>query len=101
MSLELTFDRRGGKRRELEVATGVETLDRLQQADERDLPQIIELFTAVRESTREVRGQPLMGLDQFVPELPLARPPVLDELRSLHLTRIGVHARDARLAGPE
>ena len=43
---------------------------------------------------REVGGEPLVSLDQFVPKLPLARSPIFDELRSLQFPRIGVHARE-------
>ena len=93
--LQLAFDRGRRERRELEVATGIETLDRLQQTDERNLLQIVELFAAIRETAREMRRETLVGLDQFVPELPLAGTSILDELRSLHLSRVGGHARDA------
>src|SRR6266540_2085640 len=41
VSLQLPQDRRGGEGRELEAAGGVEALDRLEQADERDLDQVV------------------------------------------------------------
>jgi len=93
--LQLTFDRRRGERGELEIAPGIETLDRLQQPDERHLLQIVELFTAIREAARDMCGEALVSLDEFVSELPLAGSPILDELCSLHLSRVGAHARDA------
>ena len=94
VSLELAFDRRRRERRKLEIAPRVEPFDRFEQADERDLPQVVELLTAIRETTREVGGEPLVSFDQFVPELPLARSPIFDELRSLQFPRIGIHARE-------
>ena len=98
--LQLTFDRRRRERGEFEIAPGIETFDRFEQADERHLFQIVELFAAIREATRDMGGKPLVGLDEFVSELPLARSPIFDELRSLHFSRIGVHARE-RLPRPE
>jgi hypothetical protein len=93
--LQLTFDRRRRERGELEIATGIETLNCLQQPDECHLLQIVELFTAIREAARDMCGEALVSLDEFVSELPLAGSPVLDELCSLHLSRVGAHARDA------
>ncbi len=93
--LQLTFDRRRRERRELEIATGIEPLHGLQQSDERDLLQIVQLFAAIREAARQVGGEALMRLDELIPELPLAGTSILDELRSLHLSRVGAHARDA------
>src|SRR4051794_15737794 len=86
MALEFTFNRRGRERREFEAALGVEAFDRLQHAEARDLQEVVEGFAAVRESTREVRGQRLVRFDQFVAELPIAALSVLDELRPKDLS---------------
>ena len=95
VALQLAFDRRGRERGELEIATGIETFDGFEQPDEGHLFQIIELFATIREAARDMCGKALVGLDELVSELPLARPSIFDELRSLQLSRFGAHARDA------
>jgi hypothetical protein len=99
VSLQLALDRGRREGRELEVAPGIETFHGFQQADEGNLFQIIELLAAIRESSRKVCGETLMGLDQLVPELPLAGSSILDEFRSLHLSRVGAHAVTPTRAG--
>jgi len=95
VALELPFDRRGREGRELEIAARIEAFDCFQQSDERNLFQIVELLTTIREPARQVCRKTLMGLDQFVPKAARAGLPVLDKLRSLYIPRFGVHARAA------
>ena len=81
VALQLAFDRDGRVRGELEVAIGIEALDRLEHAEVRDLQEVVERLAAVRVATREVRRERLVRLDQFVAELAVAGSSVLDELR--------------------
>src|SRR5947209_16995443 len=80
VALQLALDRRGGERRELEVALGIEALDGLQHAELRDLEQVVERLAAVREAAREMRRERSVRLDELVAELAVAGVPVLDEL---------------------
>ena len=81
MALELTQDRGHRERGELEPAVGLEALDRLQQTDEGDLTQVVERLAAVRKAPRQELGESHVLLDELVPEVAIARAPVLDELR--------------------
>src|ERR1700704_4717406 len=68
VSLQLAEDRRRRERRELEPTLGVETLDRLQEANQRDLDEVVDRFPAVRESSgQEMRKRGVL-LDQVVAE---------------------------------
>ena len=80
MTLQLTDDRRCRVRRELEAAIGVEPVDRFQQADGRDLDQVVERLAAVGEPSREVLGQTEVSCDELVAQRGVARRGVVGEL---------------------
>ena len=79
--LELAFDRRGGKRRELEVAIRIESLDSFEHPELGHLQQIVERLAPVRVATSEVRRQRLVRLDELVAQPSLAGLAVFDEPR--------------------
>ena len=79
MALQLPDDGGSGERRELQPAIRLEALHRLQEAHERDLPEIIEWFSAVGEATGEELGEPHVLLDQRVAQVAVARTAVLLE----------------------
>ena len=81
VALQLAFDRDGRVGRELEVAVGVESFDRLEHAEVRDLEQVVERLAPIRVAARQMRGERLVRLDQLVAELAVAGPVELDELR--------------------
>ena len=64
-----------------EPAVGLEALDRLEQADERDLAEVVERLAAVREAADEELGEAHVFLDELVPQVAIARAAVFDELR--------------------
>ena len=79
VALELAHDGRRRERGELQPAVGFEALDRLQQADERDLAEVVERLAPVREAPCEELGEPHVLLDELVAEHAVAGSPVLDE----------------------
>ena len=86
VTLELAGDRRRRERRELQPTIGLEPFDRLEQADESDLAEIVERLAAVREATRQELGEPDVLLDELVPQLAVAGAAVFLEA----LPRVGV-----------
>ncbi len=66
MSLELTEDRRGGKRDERSTAFGLEALHRLDERERRDLDEILERLVPVAIARRETTRQRQIPLDQLV-----------------------------------
>ena len=80
VALELTGDRRRGERRELEPAVGFEALDRLEQADERDLAEVVGGLAAVREAAGEELGEAHVLLHELVAQRAVAGAAVLGEL---------------------
>ena len=57
----------------------VEALDRLQQADQRDLAEVVERLAAVREPPGEELGEAHVLLDELVAQRAVTCPAVLDE----------------------
>src|SRR5688500_11535696 len=77
--LQLPDDRGRGERRELQAAFGIEPLDRLQQAEQGDLYEVLVRLPAVGEAPGEELRERDMVLDQLVPQAPVAGAPVLAE----------------------
>src|ERR1041384_1978099 len=72
---------RDGERRDLEPSPRVEPFDGLEQADARDLDEVVERLAPVAEPTRQVLGEREVGFDQLVAEADVARLLVFDEPR--------------------
>src|SRR5439155_8210624 len=70
--LQLAEDRRGGERRELEPPIGIETLDRLEQAHQRHLNEVVAWLAAIREAAGEEVRQRGVLLDELVAHAPVA-----------------------------
>ena len=70
--LDLADDRRRGVRRELDVARGVEAVDRLQKADPGHLHEVVERLAAVGVARRQRPHQPAVALDQGVARVGVA-----------------------------
>ena len=66
MALELAEDGRDGERRERRLARGVEAVDRLQQAERRDLDQIVELLAAALVAARELARERQEALHELL-----------------------------------
>ena len=66
VALDLADDRRGGVRRELDAALGLEPVDRLDQPDRADLDQVLEGLAAVAEAAGAVLDQREVEVDQVV-----------------------------------
>ena len=64
MTLELAHDRRDRIGGELRAALQVEAVDRLDQADRRDLDEVLELLAAPGVAPRERLGERKVVLDQ-------------------------------------
>ena len=64
VALDLADDRRGGVRRELDAALGVEPVDGLEQADRADLDQVLERLATVAEPAGAVLHQRQVQVDQ-------------------------------------
>src|SRR5215207_3645467 len=75
-------------------ALGIETLDRLEQADERDLEEIVVAFATPAEAPRDRFGEPDVHLDEPVPQPAVLGAAILDEQRR-PLLRVGRHVSDA------
>ena len=66
VALDLADDRRGGVRRELDAAVGVEAVDGLDQPDGADLDEVLERLAAVAEAARAVLDQRQVQAHQAV-----------------------------------
>ena len=66
VALDLADDRRGGVRRELDAAVGVEAVDRLDQPDRADLDEVLERLAAVAEAAGAVLDQRQVQVHQRV-----------------------------------
>ena len=77
--LQLAEDRGRGERRELEAPTRVEALDGLEQADQRDLDEVVALLAAIGEAAGEEVREWGVLLDELVPQTTVSRPPVARE----------------------
>ena len=64
VALELAEDRRDGVAREGDVALGVEAVDRLDQAERRDLDEVLQRLLGALVATRELAGERQEALDQ-------------------------------------
>src|SRR5262249_49492575 len=64
VTLEFADDRGHRERGELESAIRLEALDRLQEADQCNLAQVVEGFAAVYESTRQELGEAHVLFDE-------------------------------------
>ena len=66
VALDLADDRRHGVGAEEDPALEVEAVDRLDQADRRDLDQVVELLAAARVAARDRARERQVGLDELV-----------------------------------
>src|SRR5207237_530444 len=80
VALQLTDDRRGGERRELQPPARIEPLDGLQQPEEGDLDEVLDRLAPVLESAGEVLGQADLRGDDLVAQRLVAALAVLLEL---------------------
>src|SRR6185436_21158479 len=67
MALELAGDRRNGERREADVARDVEAIDRLQEAERRDLLEILERLALARVPSRQAPCERKHALGELRP----------------------------------
>ena len=67
VSLELTQDRRRGVARELRAAAGLEAVDCLDEAEARDLKQVVERLVGVRVAQRQVTRERQEALGELLP----------------------------------
>jgi hypothetical protein len=88
VALQLSEDGGGGVARELRPATGLEAIDGLDQAEARDLEQVVERLVGVGVAKREVAGQRQEALDELLPRDQIAVVVVADEQLPLGLTGI-------------
>ena len=79
MALELAEDGRDGERRERRLARRVEAVDRLQQAERRDLDQVVELLPAALVAARELAGERQEARDELLARGRIALAVVADE----------------------
>jgi hypothetical protein len=79
VAAQLAQDGRHRERRELRPALGVESIDRLHQAEARDLHEILTRVVASAKTRREPVGQRHELLDQGVPRAGVPAPPRVDE----------------------
>src|SRR5690606_35386456 len=99
VTLDLTDDRRGGVGGELHPAAQVEPVDRLDQADRRDLSEIVEPFASVAEPAGEVLDERHVEFHQLVTNS-LTPGIVRWQLRQLREEHACAHAvRHSRVAG--
>src|SRR5437588_72012 len=70
--LQLAEDRRGGERGELESPIGVETFDRLEQAHQRNLHEVVARLAPIRKAAREEVRERGVLLDELVANAPVA-----------------------------
>src|SRR5262249_22326471 len=78
---KLAEDSRRRESRERHAALGIEALDRLQQADRRDLQQVVVGDAAVPVTAGEMVRDAEVALDQLVAECAVTRAAVLVEVR--------------------
>jgi hypothetical protein len=69
VALELAQDRRDGERGEVDAVTRVVAVDRLDQADERDLHEVVGRFSAPQVAARQVLRERKPSLDHPATEL--------------------------------
>jgi hypothetical protein len=66
VTLELAHDRDRGEGRELDVAIGIEPIDRVQQPQARHLGEVVDRLPSSGEAPREVLGERKEHLDEPV-----------------------------------
>jgi hypothetical protein len=93
VSLELAGDRRYGERRERKPALGIEAVDRLQQAEARDLEEIVEGRLTALVTMREPPCERQVPLDQ---EIAVRRVAMLGVAREERAVSAGVGLRRIR-----
>ena len=87
VALELAQDRRRRVARELRPAAGVEAVDRLDQAEARDLEEVVERLVRVRVAQREVAGERQEPLGELLARGEVAVAVVADQELALGLLR--------------
>ena len=83
MALQLAEDRRDGVGRERDPAIGVEPVDRLEQAERRDLQQVVERLLCAVISARELPCQRHEPLHELLARTPVAVDEVTREERGV------------------
>ena len=78
--LQLSDDRERRERRERHAALRLESIDRVQQADVRDLDEVLERFPAPHEPSREILGERLEPFDESIARVRLALEPLEQRL---------------------
>src|SRR5262249_60839085 len=81
VAFQLAQDGRGRERRELEPAAGIEPLDGLEQADQRDLHEVVARLAAVREAGGEEVRERSVVPDELVAQTAVAGAAVGSEAR--------------------
>jgi hypothetical protein len=66
VALDLTHDRRGRIRRELDAALEIEAIDRLDEADRPDLNKVVERLAAVGELDGQIAHEVEVGDHELV-----------------------------------
>src|SRR5262249_60073238 len=66
VALELAENGRSRERRELETPAGIESFHRLEEPNQRDLDQVVDRLTAVRETAGEKVRQRRVLLDELI-----------------------------------
>lgn len=79
VALELADDRRDGERAECEPTVWVEPLHRLDQAEARDLDEVLVRLTGLDVPARKLARQRQEPLDQLISCLAVAMPPPAHE----------------------
>ena len=98
MALQLAEDRRRGVARELRPAAGLEAVDRLDQAEARDLKQVVEGLVGVRVAQREIARQREETLHELLARGKVCELVVANQQEALGLTWVGAHAWGTALA---
>ena len=95
MALDLAHDRGRGVGRELEAAVGVESVDRLDEADGADLHEVLERLAAVLELGREEAHEVEVVHDQLLARVLVALAVTAEQLPRAVLVPHGttLHAR--------
>src|SRR4051794_20420110 len=91
VALELAQDGRDGEARERRLAARVEAVDRLQQAEARDLDEIVERLTAALVAARELAGERQEAPDERIAGLLVAGVGALEQ------SAVGARASRARV----
>ena len=87
VALQLAEDGRCGVARELRAAAGFEAVDRLDQAEARDLQQVVERLVGVRVAQREIASQRQETLHQLLTRGEVAELVIANQELSLDLPR--------------